>query len=132
MSEGRYFLHEHPWSAWSWKLPAMKSLMSTPGVKCGKGHMCSHGMQVEDRHGKALALKPTGWLTNSEFILPELAKLCTNKGLPSDHRHADLQHGRAAQAAIYPEKLCYAILRGLRKQLTHGQFMREDCIGSNL
>ena len=29
---GRYFLHEHPWSAFSWKLPSIKSLMNSPGV----------------------------------------------------------------------------------------------------
>ena len=112
LEEGRYFLHEHPWTAWSWKLPAMEALMSHPQVKCGKGNMCRHGLIIKDSQGDALALKATGWLTNSGYILEELAKQCTNNGGPDDHRHACLQNGRVASAAIYPEKLCYAILRG--------------------
>ncbi len=27
VSEGRYFLHEHPWSAWSWSLPCVQELL---------------------------------------------------------------------------------------------------------
>ena len=46
-------------------------------------------------------------------------KRCSNSGGADDHEHASLQSGRAAQAAIYPERLCYAILKGLRKQLIH-------------
>ena len=45
------------------------------------------------------ALKATGWMTNSKFILDELTVLCSSDGKCS------------------PEKLCYSILKGLRKQL---------------
>ena len=98
-----YFLHEHPWGAWSWQLPAMRTLMNRDGVNIGKGNMCRQGMFIKCKEGEALALKATGWLTNSSYILPEFAKLCTNNGSIHDHKHASLENGRAAQAAVYPE-----------------------------
>ena len=58
---GRYFLHEHPWPAWSWRLPGMQDLKAMPGVILGKGHMCRHGMLVDTPGGKELALKATGF-----------------------------------------------------------------------
>jgi len=99
----------------------MIALMERSGVKLGKGHMCRQGMYVKEPNGSAkLALKATGWLTNSQYILEEMAQLCTG-----GHDHASLQNGRAAQSAIYPEKLCYSILRGLRKQLNKTKVMFE-------
>jgi hypothetical protein len=76
-------------------------------------------MYIEDRDGSALAFKPTGWVSNSDHVLNELGKQCTNlKQNPTHyHRHADLQHDRAARAAIYPEQLCYSILKGLRNEM---------------
>ena len=56
-------------------------------------------------------LKPTGFMTNSPEIARELARLC-----PRNHSHVPLVGGRAAGAAIYPEKLCMAICRGLAAQ----------------
>ena len=127
---GRYFVHEHPWPAWSWQLPAMTELMKWPGVRLGKGNMCRHGMMIDTPEGRQLALKATGFLTNLKYILESLAKTCTNNGGPNDHKHASLQQSRSAHAAIYLEKLCFAILRGLRKQLTHDSVMNVGEIGS--
>ena len=75
---GRYFLHEHPWPAWSWRLPGMQALMATPSVTLGKGHMCRHGMFIDTPTGKKLALKATGFLSNSKHIIDVLAKRCLN------------------------------------------------------
>ncbi len=41
-----------------------------------------------------------------------------------------LVNGRASDAAIYPEQVCYAILRGLRKQLTQDSNMNINYIGT--
>jgi len=49
---------------------------------------------------------------------------------PHDRKHASLEHGAAAGAAVWPEKLCYAILRGMRKQLLHDNVMHEGEIGT--
>ena len=104
MNEGRLFLHEHPLSASSWKLPGVISLLQRTGVYKVRGDMCSQNMVITDREGPAKAYKPTGWMSNSIHILNELNRLCTNNGGPHDHRHANLQNGRAAKAAVYPEK----------------------------
>jgi len=125
VEQGRYFLHEHPLGAWSWKLPEVINLMQLPGIERVRGDMCQHGMTIEDKQGVAPACKPTGWLSNSNIILQELNKLCIG-----GHRHADLTNGRAAKAQVYPEKLCLAILKGLRKQLIKDRVMFEGEIGT--
>ena len=76
--------------------------------------MCQFGMTSRvGGAGSELGpvLKPTGFMTNSPCIARELAQLC-----PRDHEHVALVGGRAAAAAIYPEKLCIAICRGLAAQ----------------
>ena len=65
MGEGRYFLHEHPDKATSWRHPKMTELLRREGVMRLVGHMCRHGMTARDQDGEGLVLKPTGWLTNA-------------------------------------------------------------------
>ena len=80
-------------------------------------------MVIRDPSGTAPVYKPTGWMSNSPYILEELNQQCINNKLPPDqrHRHASLEHGRARQAQVYPEQLCYSILRGLRRHMVaHG------------
>ena len=93
--------------------------MRTPGVRTVRGNMCAQGMFIRDSQGLALALKATGWCSNSEHILRELNKQCSNNSKPEHqhHRHACLQNGKAKHAAIYPEQLCFSILRGLRNEM---------------
>ena len=61
---GRFFLHEHPASASSWKLPEMQSLMTDIGTKKVNYHMCHFKMMSEDEQGRGLEKNPTGFLTN--------------------------------------------------------------------
>ena len=68
MSAGRYFLHEHPWGAWSWSLPEVRKLRDEPTVKLAKGNMCAQGTKLRDSLGEAPVLKATGWLSNCDFI----------------------------------------------------------------
>ena len=118
-------------SAWSWKLSSVRELRENPDVYRIRGDMCRFNMIINDAQGPALAYKPTGWMSNSMHILSELNKLCTNSdGKNPPHRHADLQSGRAAHAAIYPEKLCLSILKGLRKELTSSKVMYTGEIGN--
>ena len=130
MSANRLFLHEHPLAASSWKLDCVKQLLTHRDVHRVRGDMCQHNMIIRDTIGPALAFKPTGWMSNSVIILSELNKLCTNDGGPDDHRHASLQNSRAAKAAVYPEKLCLAILRGLCKELIDRNKMFVGQIGT--
>ena len=111
---GRYFQHEHPLLATSWSLSENTRLLECNDVLRVQTHMCQFGMVsrvggVGSEVGPGL--KPTGFMTNSPCIARELARLC-----PRDHEHVHLVGGRAAGAAIYPEKLCVAICKGLVNQ----------------
>ena len=88
--------------------------------------MCAHGMKVKNREGELLPVfKATGWMTNSKCLLHELALDC-----PGCPVHIRLLNSRATEASIWPERLCYEILRGLRKQLNRDKVMHEGEIGS--
>ena len=87
-------------------------------------------MVLTDVQGRAPVFKPTGWMSNSKNILNQLNKLCTNNGNTSDHRHVNLHRGLAAKAAVYPEKLCLAILKGLRKELIEQKVMFLGQVGT--
>ena len=120
LQSGRYFLHEHPDQAKSWRYPAMLALAGEEGVLRLVGHMCPHGMRSKDASGEGLVLKPTGWLTNSREIGHEVAARCSNlekEYWQEKHRHVQLVSGRAKACQQYPTALCEAILRGLVKQL---------------
>ena len=119
--EGRYFLHEHPDQAWSWKLDFMVELMEMEGVSRVTGHQCCWGQQTVDYDGEmGLVLKPTGWLSNSPCILEEMSRRCENESLPKSewHVHVPLVGGaKTRPAQNYPPALVAAILRGLTAQL---------------
>ena len=112
--QGRLFLHEHPWLATSWTLDATGKLSAHEELQKVQTHMCQFGMLGRiGGVGSELGplLKPTGFLTNSPCIARGLSRVC-----PRDHEHAPLVGGRAADATIYPEKLCIAICKGLSDQ----------------
>ena len=114
LKRGKHFLHEHPWSARSWKLPKIGKLLEHPAVTLTQGHMCQFGMETFDDKKlgtKGPVKKPTGFMTSSQSIARELDRQC-----PGDHQHVPLMGGRAAGAAIYPRKLCEAVSRGILKQ----------------
>ena len=43
---GRYFLHEHPATATSWRLPEVQKMLSHPRVECIVSDMCMFGMKA--------------------------------------------------------------------------------------
>ena len=53
VKSGRYFLHENPSTATSWKNHKMQELSKMPGVMRLIERMCRHGMEAEDKQGKA-------------------------------------------------------------------------------
>ena len=109
MDHGRYFLHEHPLTALSWKVKCMRDLVKHPDVKVVVGHMCAHGMTLDHNGRKEKVYKPTGWCSNSHYIRNHMQKLCDRT-----HTHISLQRGRAKHVAIYPTSLCLSILRGIK------------------
>ena len=111
MRAGRYFVHEHPLSATSWKTERMLDMRHRPGVYTAEAHMCAFGMMSKDKHGPGYAMKPTRFLTNSVAMMKALSRRC-----PGHHRHVHLMEGRARAAAIYPQKLCRAVCRATMEQ----------------
>ena len=119
IKQGRHFLHEHPWTARSWRLPCVDELLKHPSVAIAQGHMYQFRMTSHiDRRGGEVGLvkKPTGFMTSSQFLLRELDKKC-----PGGHQHVPLVGGRAAAAQVYPDMLCEAICRGVVRQKKHDQ-----------
>ena len=117
IQQGRHLLHEHPWTARSWKLLCVTELLNHPAVKLAQGHMCQFRMvsHVERRGGEmGLAKKPAGLMTSSKCLLELLNKKCD-----VGRDRTPLIAGRAAGAAIYPGLLCKAICRGVVRQKKH-------------
>ena len=93
MSEGRWFLHEHPASAVSWATGVVKAVSDDERVSTVVGHMCRYGMNV----GGAPVKKGTRWMTNSEEVAKQVGKRCEGR-----HQHVRLLGGKAKECAIYP------------------------------
>ena len=115
LRRGKHFLHEHPWSAKSWKLKCVESLMEDSRVSVAYANMCQFGMttHVDVRQGpRGPVAKPTGFMTSSWTLYNELSKPCRD----STHSHVPLLGGRAANCQVYPPALCEAMCRGIAKQ----------------
>ena len=113
---GRYFLHEHPATATSWELDCIQSVLHMDGVDVVHGDQCQYG-QV-NRSNQPIK-KGTGWMANSKEILKALKKRCKGKNgsCSAGGQHAPCTGGDARRAAVYPFRLCRAILEGFRNQL---------------
>ena len=74
---GRYFLHEHPDKAMSWKEWCVTKVQDLEGVGRVTGDQCQYGQATSQ--GEPFR-KPTGWMSNSECILNELGSRCSGQG----------------------------------------------------
>ena len=131
MRHGGLFLHEHPMAASSWQLPCIQEVMAAKGVRRVAADQCQFGSV--DEAGSPVK-KPTYFLGNSEFIMDALSKRCSGTyGCCSNgSRHAWCTGKTARRAAIYPFRLCRAILRGLQADLkARGRWRDGDC-GTNV
>ena len=66
IQKGRYFLHEAPWGATSWKDERVERISSRDDVYVVRGPMCKWGMTATDRRGlqgTGFVRKETGWST---------------------------------------------------------------------
>ena len=131
---GRYFLHEHPLYASSWKVPAIEAVWDRPGVQRVHGDQCQFGAEV--RTGPATGRpvkKPSGFMTNSACIAASLNKQCKGTGgwcsRPRGGKH-ELCSGRvAAGAQVYLRGLCRAVLKGITDQLRADGLVKSGCYG---
>ena len=85
LSAGRYYLHEHPLTASSWKEKCITRIASKPENFTTRVHMCAYGMQIPDKNGNSFVYKPTQFMTNSPLIAAQLERKCDKT-----HTHARL------------------------------------------
>jgi hypothetical protein len=128
---GRFFIHEHPAGATSWEEPAVKRILKLPEVRVSRVDACQYGMTGVSEGKEHPVKKPTRWMSNMKGVNEVLSKTCGGKGgLCSDGRaHVSCTGKRAERAAIYPLRLCRAILLGIRKHLMAIGWLHEDCNG---
>ena len=118
IAKGLYFMHERPEHADSWDEDRIQEALCKPGV-CRVGcDQCMYGQEtVEGQPVK----KPTGFMGNSSVQMKLLQTRRRGKhGMCSRHgggRHQPCLGKVALRAAIYHNKLCEAVLRGLAQQL---------------
>ena len=111
MEAGRYWLHEHPWSAKSWQIPEMEELLRDPRVQVAYADQCQIGLTAKIKAGGP-AKNPTGFISNSWTIAHRLRRTCKH-----DREHVKLEGGRAKAAALYPDELCMEMCKGLKEQI---------------
>ena len=70
-------------------------------------------------------MKPTGFMTNAEGIARELDEKCDGC-----HQHVKLLNGRASRAEVYPDELCFRILRGLMETMKQDGRIPTNGIGA--
>ena len=92
----------------------MVKLMETYGLTKTVAHMCRYGMYSKDHNGIGKVKKPTGFLTNSQYLKDLLSSKCLG-----GHRHIQLVGGKAHACQVHPDKLCRCILKGIRLELVN-------------
>lgn len=116
ISEGRYYVHEHPMNAGSWHEPEMRALINQERNTPTRLDQCQYGLWIEDKEGRSLAKIPTKFLTNSPCTAQQMARRCLGKQTHANGRHASLADGGTKKAQVYPEALCDAPCFGTKEQ----------------
>ena len=117
ISEGRYFLHEHPAAASSWEIHEVRELMTDPNVFAVVAHMCALGLKTtmpNNPDREVPVKKPTRFLTNSWVLVQALNRRCE-----CTEPHGNLLDGRSKKAQEYPDKLCEVVCKAVAEQLCH-------------
>ena len=134
MDGNRYFLHEHPAHATSWKLESVLEILRADNVVRVEADQCQYGAEI--KHGPQTGepiKKPTAFMTNSDEIAACLSQRCTGRGgrcsRPAGGQHQACSGMHAREAAIYPRDLCRAILRGIRAQMRQDGLLKAGCFG---
>ena len=120
MKHGRWFMHDHPWTASSLELPAVQKFMQDPPPPSLPPHRVLSTVADQWQFGLLTkgprrvlfpARKRTRLLMSSLPIEEELQKVC-----PGTHEHQHLVGGRAEDAHVYAQGLYEAFCRGLRRE----------------
>ena len=117
VEKGKLFLHEHPAQADSWEEECIMKVLTSPGVQSVKMDQCQFGQSTSD--GEPVK-KETRWMSNCQEVLEHLDRQCSGRGgvcSATMSQHAICSGKTAKEAAVYPFKMCRAILQGLRQHL---------------
>ena len=111
--EGRYFAHEHPATASSWREGAVNNLVKRQGVSVVVSDLCMFGLKTWGEWTTAsvaehriepdraiAARKRTKFMTNSAEVARAVHRRCDQQ-----HPHQALVNGRAKKAEEYMEEL---------------------------
>ena len=110
----RYFVHEHPAGATSWKMKEMVELAMERGVDVVTFDMCCFGMVAESEGELGPVRKRTKLASNSTEVLKRVNRRCPNDtGEGPRHEHVILEGGKAKNAQVYPKQFCRAICEGI-------------------
>ena len=133
VDKGLYFLHEHPALATSWDEACMKRLLARSGVERIVADQCQLGQETDK--GEPIK-KPTGFLSNSPELLKALHHRCMGRHGQCSRRkggnHAPCMGQTAKRAAIYHDRMCEAILRGISSQMRADRRVHDGEIGTNI
>ena len=107
---GRYFIHEHPQGASSWREECIMDRLMTTLARKLTVHQCMYGLTSKDPGGEVRpARKATSFMTNCPGMAVTLDKLCDGS-----HQHTVLEGAkRTSLSQVYPDQLCRAIVGGL-------------------
>ena len=126
---GRYFIHEHPETATSWREPCVQRIIDIECVGVSVAHMCQYGLQAQ---GEPLK-KPTKFISNSACVLAKLQRRCTGVGGMCSHkpgqRHRHCEGKIARDAQEYIQSLCHAMIRGMHDQLIKDGIAEVGMVG---
>ena len=79
IQHGRYFLHERPLGATSWKARCVQNIFGKHGVVRVIADQCRYGLIFEDRMGHGMVRKAVGFVTTPPCLAMELQKRCPNR-----------------------------------------------------
>ena len=101
----RYFLHEHPYLASSWREPMVDNVLSMPGVILILSHMCKFGKVASRQLSDGiirLSKKPEGIMTNSPEIAFEVDVRCDH---PLKHTYPRCMDGATNPASGHQDSV---------------------------
>ena len=109
LSQGRHFVHEHPWTSSSWNTKAIVDFAEDPRVLWTRADKCMHGFVNYASEWRTLPTQEaTGLWTSSWAIADELSQRSSG-----EHAGQQLQGTPPGKAVVYPEALQWSVFRGL-------------------
>ena len=124
-ARGKWFAHEHPLTARSWKKACVQDLLDLDGVRLVRGDMCAHNMTSFDVEGEGLVLKPTQYMVNGACLAEELSQRCSNReGSLCVHRRVDV-NAKIGQKPLKDGPRWSNVLRRVTLDLTNLKVLQD-------